>query len=117
MATFTLKSLDLSSVDLKSEATKTLYAGAGAVDLAVETVRESVTEYVADVQKKIAEVQQDVLARVAEVQKTVQGIDLEPQALRAQATTVVNTRVETLTDEAKARRARSEEHTSELQSH
>ncbi|GAA4109721.1 hypothetical protein GCM10022215_04300 [Nocardioides fonticola] len=107
--------ITLKSLDLKTEATKTLYAGAGAVDLAVETVRESVTEYVADVQKKIAEVQADVLTRVADVQKAVQGIDLEPKKVRAQATTVVNTRVETLTDEAKARRAAIEARVAELQ--
>jgi len=107
--------ITLKSLDLKTEATKTLYAGAGAVDLAVETVRESVTEYVADVQKKIAEVQADVLTRVADVQKAVQGIELEPKKVRAQATTVVNTRVETLTDEAKARRAAIEARVAELQ--
>ena len=42
--------------DIKTEATRPLYAGVGVTDLAVETVRE----YVADVQKKVAGVQKDV---------------------------------------------------------
>lgn len=95
--------------DLKTEATKTLYAGAGVVDLAVEAVRE----YVADVQKKLAELQKDASTRIEGVQKSVK--DFEPKNLRSQVETVVNARVEALTDEAKARRAAIEKRVAELQ--
>ena len=63
--------------DLKV-ATKPLYAGAGVTDLAVKRVRELA-----------AEAQQ----RVAEAQQRVAELDLEPKALRDQATTVVGARV------------------------
>ncbi|HET7195238.1 MAG TPA: hypothetical protein VFI99_09630 [Nocardioides sp.] len=75
--------------DIKTEATRGLYAGAGVADLAVETVRE----YVAKGQ-----------TRFAGVQKDVAGFDYSPQALRQQ----VNARVEALSKEAKARRAAAE---------
>lgn len=78
----------------------TLYAGAGVADLAVEAVRD----YVADVQKKLAE-----------VQKSVTDFDFEPQALRTQAVTVVNARVDALSKDAKARRAAIEARVAELQ--
>lgn len=97
--------------DLKSEATKTLYAGAGVVDLAVETVRE----YVADVQKKLVELQKDASTRLEGVQKSVKDLSFEPKTLRTQVETVVNARVEALTDEAKARRAAIEKRVAELQ--
>jgi len=97
--------------DLKTEATKTLYAGAGVVDLAVETVRE----YVADVQKKLVELQKDASTRLEGVQKSVKDLSLEPKTLRTQVETVVNARVEALTDEAKARRAAIEKRVAELQ--
>jgi hypothetical protein len=90
--------------DIKTEATRPLYAGVGVTDLAVEFVRE----YVTDVQKRLAEVQKDVQARV-------NGIDLEPKTLRKQAVTVVNARVDALTKDAKARRAAIEARVSELQ--
>ena len=60
--------------DIKTEATRPLYAGVGVTDLAVGFVREAV----ADVQKKFAGVQKDVQTRVSD-------IDLEPKALRDQA--------------------------------
>lgn len=60
--------------DIKSEATKGLYAGAGVADLVVETVRD----YVTDVQTRISGVQKDVQTRVADVQKSVTDIDLKP---------------------------------------
>lgn len=82
--------------DIKS----TLYAGAGVADLAVETVRE----YVADVQKKLTD-----------VQKSVADLDLDPQALREQALTVVGGRVEALSKDAKARRVAIEARVAELQ--
>ena len=42
--------------DIKTEATRGLYAGAGVADLAVETVRE----YVSEAQTRLADVQKDV---------------------------------------------------------
>lgn len=86
--------------DIKTEATRPLYAGVGVTDLAVEAVRE----YVADVQKKFAAVQKDV-----------QKLDLEPKALREQAVTVVNARVEALSKDAKARREAIEARVADLQ--
>ena len=51
--------------DIRTEATRPLYAGLGAADLAVELVRA----YVVDVQKRFDGVQKDVQGRVA-------GLDL-----------------------------------------
>src|SRR5689334_6458429 len=90
--------------DIKTEATRPLYAGVGVADLAVEFVRDQV----ADMQKRFGTVQKDVQTRV-------KGIDLEPAALRKQATTVVNERVDALTKEAKARRGAIESRVQELQ--
>ncbi|MEP7739294.1 hypothetical protein ABKW28_16720 [Nocardioides sp. 31GB23] len=86
--------------DIKSEATKGLYAGAGVADLVVETVREYVT---------------DVQTRITGVQKSVTDIDLKPEALRKQAVTTVNARVDALTEDAKARRSAIEARVAELQ--
>lgn len=86
-------------VDLKA-ASKPLYAGAGVTDLAVELVRDYVTE----AQK-----------RFAGAQKRVTDLDLEPKALRDQATTVVNARVDALAKDAKARRGAIEKRVAELQ--
>jgi predicted nucleic acid-binding Zn-ribbon protein len=86
--------------DIKTEATRTLHAGVGAADLAVEAVKE----YVAEAQKKLAE-----------VQKSVASYDFEPKALREQATTVITARVEELSTEAKARRTVIEKRVAELQ--
>ncbi len=97
MATFNLKT------DLKT-ATKPLYAGVGATDLAVERVRD----FVAGAQKRGQK-------RFADAQKSVRGIDLEPKALRDQAVTVVNTRVDALAKDAKARRTAIEKRAAELQ--
>ena len=91
--------------DIKTEATRPFYAGVGVTDLAVEAVRD----YVADVQKKFVGVQKDV-------QKTVKDLDFEPKALRDQAVTVVNARVDALSKDAKARRAAIEARVAELQS-
>jgi hypothetical protein len=99
MATFDTLKLDTIKSDLKVVA-KPLYAGVGATDLAVELVRDYVTE----AQK-----------RFAGAQKRVTDIDLEPQALRDQATTVVNARVDALAKDAKARRAAIEKRVAELQ--
>lgn len=85
---------------LKTQASKPLYAGVGVTDAVVEYVREQVTEA-----QKTA----------AKLQKSVQKIDLEPQALRSQATTVVNARVDAISKDAKARRTAVEKRVAELQ--
>lgn len=90
--------------DIKTEATRPIYAGVGVTDLAVELVRE----YVTDMQKRLAEVQKDVQARVKD-------LDFEPEALRKQTVTFVNARVEALSKDAKARRAAIEARMEELQ--
>lgn len=90
--------------DIKTEATRPLYAGVGVTDLAVGLVRE----YVADVQKRFAGVQKDVQTRIG-------GFDLEPKALRDQAVTVVSARVDALSRDARARRAAIEARVAELQ--
>lgn len=93
--------------DIRTEATKPLYAGVGVTDLAVEIVRD----FVADTQTRLAGVQQDVTARVADVQKAASN----PQGLRKQAVTVVNARVDALTKDAKARRKAIEARVADLQ--
>ncbi len=90
--------------DIKTEATRPIYAGVGVTDLAVERVRE----YVTDMQKRLVEVQKDVRARVND-------LDFEPEALRKQTVTFVNARVEAITKDAKARRAAIEARVEELQ--
>ena len=93
--------------DIKTEATKPLLAGVGVTDLAVEFVRDLVSE----TQTRLAVVQKDVTARVADVQKNL----ADPKALREQAFTVVNARVDALTTDAKARRKAIEARVIELQ--
>ena len=90
--------------DIKTEATRPLYAGVGVTDLAVAAVRD----YVADVQKKFDGVQKDVQARIT-------SFEFEPKALRDQAVTVVSARVDALSKDAKARRAAVEARVAELQ--
>lgn len=90
--------------DIKTEATRPLYAGVGVTDLAVGIVRD----YVTDVQKKFAGVQKDVQTRIG-------GLDFEPKALRDQAVVVVSARVDALSKDAKARRAAIEARVGELQ--
>ena len=90
--------------DIKTEATRPIYAGVGVTDLAVEFVRE----YVADVQKKFAGVQKDVQTKVSD-------FELQPAALRDQAVTVVSARVDALSKDAKARRTAIEARVAELQ--
>ncbi len=89
--------------DIKIEATRPLYAGVGVTDLAVERVRE----YVSDFQKRFAEVQKDVQSRVND-------FEFEPKTLRKQTVTFVNERVEAITKDAKARRAAIEARVEEL---
>jgi hypothetical protein len=69
--------------DIKTEATRPLYAYVGVADRAAEVVRESV----ADMQK-----------RIEDVQGSVKELDLEPKALRDRAAT----RVTELQNRAKA---------------
>jgi len=88
------------TTDLKAAAAKPLYAGAGVTDLAVELVRDYVTE----AQK-----------RLEGAQKRVTDLDLEPKALRDQAEGVVNARVDALAKDAKARRTAIEKRVAELQ--
>lgn len=102
------KAFDIKNIDLAAP----LYAGVGVTDLAVEAVRG----YVAGVQTKATDVQKDVTTRVADVPKNLVAIDYKPAALRKQAVTVVNARVEALTAEAKVRRAAIEAKVAELQS-
>jgi septal ring factor EnvC (AmiA/AmiB activator) len=79
--------------DIRTEATRPIYAGVGVTDLAVARVRE----YVADVQARIGD------------------LDLEPKALRDQAVSVVTARVDALSKDARARRAAIEARVAELQ--
>lgn len=88
---------DIKTLELPAVAAKPLYAGVGATDLAVEYVRE----YVSDVQKKFTEVQKDVQNRFADVQKNVKGFEFEPKTLREQTVTTVNTRVSALRSDAR----------------
>jgi len=74
------KSTKFDSKTVQSGAVRPFYAYVGVTDLAVETVRD----YVAD------------------VQKSVSGLDLQPKALRDQAVTIVSTRVDALSKDAKA---------------
>jgi hypothetical protein len=82
--------------DIRTEARKPLYAGVGVTDLAVEKVRDLVTE---------------TQTRLTSVQKTATS----PKALREQAVTVVGSRVDALTKDAKAYRAAIEARVAELQ--
>lgn len=82
--------------DIRTEATRQFYAGVGITDLAVEVVRE----YVTDMQK-----------RLTELQKSIADLDLEPEHLRKQAAT----RFEELSKDAKLRRKAVEKRMAELQ--
>ena len=91
----------------KATLPKPVLAYVGVTDLAVEIVRDLVTE----TQTRIAGVQKDVTARVADAQKTAG----DPKALADRATTVVNARVDALAKDAKARREAIEARVAELQ--
>jgi hypothetical protein len=88
----------MTKFDLKSEATRPIYAGVGATDLAVGFVRE----YAADLQKKLSEVQKDVQTRVTD-------LDFEPKALRDQAVAAIEARVAELQADAKSLPTRFQE--------
>ena len=97
--------------DIKTEAQKGLHAGVGAADLAIEAVKE----YVAEARERLEGYQKDAREALTTAQKSVRGIDLEPKALRTQATTVLNARVGELSKDAKARREAIEKRVAELQ--
>lgn len=86
--------------DIKTEATRPFYASVGVTDIAVEFVRNYVTE---------------AQARFADVQKNVSSLDFEPKALREQAASAVNARIEAVTKDAKARQAAIEARVVDLQ--
>lgn len=90
--------------DIRTEATKPLFATVGATDLAVEAVRE----FAADMQKRVTGYR-------ADVQKSVSAIDIKPATLSAQARIAVTDRVEALQKDAKARRTEVEKRVTELQ--
>jgi septal ring factor EnvC (AmiA/AmiB activator) len=98
------KQMAKAKFDIRTEAARPLYVGVGVTDLAVGLVRD----YVADVQKLFAGVQKDVQARFTD-------FEFEPKALREQAVTVVNARVDALSKDAKARRSAIEARVGELQ--
>ena len=79
--------------DIKTEAQRGLHAYVGAADLAIETLKDYVSG----------------------AQKTVQDFDFQPRALRKQATTVVSSRVDELSKDAKARRDAVEKRVAVLQ--
>jgi heparin binding hemagglutinin HbhA len=101
----------MTKFDIKTEATKGLHAGVGAADLAFETVKV----YVAEAQKRFEVVQKDAQKVFSSAQKSVKDFEFQPKALRSQATTVVNARVEELSKDAKARRTAIENRVADLQ--
>jgi hypothetical protein len=106
---------DLKTVDLKSEAQRGLHAGVGAADLAFETVKEYVAEAQKRAQKRFESYQKDAQKAFTSAQKSVKDFEFQPQALRSQATTVLNARVEELSKDAKARREAIEKRVAGLQ--
>jgi len=91
---------DISKIDLRTEATRQFYAGVGITDLAVEVVRE----YVTDMQK-----------RLSEVQKNFAELDFQPEEMRKSALGAANARFDSLSKEAKTRREMIESRVAELQ--
>jgi heparin binding hemagglutinin HbhA len=106
---------DLAAFDFKTEAQKGLHAGVGAADLAIETVKDFVTEAQKTAQKRFEAAQKDAQKALTSAQKSVKGFEFQPQALRSQATTVVSSRVDELSKDAKARRAAVEKRVVDLQ--
>ena len=90
--------------DIKTEATRPFYADVGATDLAVARR--------ARVRRRRAE---EVRGRPEGRAEVRDRLDFEPKALREQAVTVVNARVDALAKDAKARRAAIEARVAELQ--
>jgi heparin binding hemagglutinin HbhA len=106
---------DIKAADIKAGATRTLHAGVGAADLAIETVKELVTEAQRTAQRRFEAAQKDAQQALASAQRSVKGFELAPQALRSQATTVVSSRVDELSKDAKARRTAIEKRVADLQ--
>jgi heparin binding hemagglutinin HbhA len=94
----------LPTLEIPTEATRPLYAAAGATDVVVGYVRDAV----ADLQKSVTGVQKDVQTRIA-------SFDFEPKALRDQAVTVVTAQIDALSKDAKVRREAIEKRVAELQ--
>jgi hypothetical protein len=106
---------DIAAIDFKGEAQRGLHAGVGAADLAIETVKEYVTEAQKKAQKRVDGYQKDAQKALSSAQKSVKGFEFQPKALRSQATTVVTARVEELSKDAKARRTAIEKRVVDLQ--
>jgi heparin binding hemagglutinin HbhA len=90
--------------DIKTEAQKGLHAGVGAADLWIETVIEYVSEAQKKAQKRLEAAQKDAQKAITTARKSVKDLEFQPQALRSQASTVLNARVGELSKDAKARR-------------
>ena len=101
--------------DMKTEAQKGLHAGVGAADLAIETVKEYVSEVQKTAQKTFEAAQKDAQKAFTSAQKSVKGFEFQPKTLRTQATTVVSSRVDELSKDAKARRTAIEKRVADLQ--
>src|SRR4249919_4165393 len=106
---------DLAQIDFKGEATRGLHAGVGAADLAIETVKELITEAQKTAQKTFEAAQKDAQKAFTTAQESVKGFEFQPKALRSQATTVFSGRVDELSKDAKARRTAIEKRVAELQ--
>jgi hypothetical protein len=106
---------DIAQFDFKGEAQKGLHAGVGAADLAIETVREYVSEAQKLASKRFEAAQKDAQKVFISAQKSVKGFEFEPTALRSQATTVISSRVDEVSKDAKARRTAIEKRVAELQ--
>jgi len=106
---------DIAAFDFKGEAQKGLHAGVGAADLAIETVREYVSEAQKIAQKSFEAAQKDAQKAFTSAQQSVKDFEFQPKALRSQASTVLNARVEELSKDAKARRDAVEKRVTELQ--
>ena len=94
----------LPTLDLPAEATRPLYAAAGATDVVVGYVRDAY----ADLQKQFADVQKDVQTRIS-------SFEFEPKTLRDQAVTVLATQIDALSKDAKSSREAIEKRVAELQ--
>lgn len=93
---------DVKNIEIPEAAAKPVYAYVGATDLAVEKVREVVTEVQGKVTAKVTEVRNDVTGKYNDVQKVVKGF--EPKDLQSKAV-----------DTAKTRRAQAEQRFNALQ--
>jgi hypothetical protein len=95
---------DIAQFDFKSEAQRGLHAGVGAADLALEAVLQYVVEAQKKAQQRFEAYQKDAQKALTSAQKSVKDLELQPQALRSHASTVLNARVGELSKDAKARR-------------